>query len=142
MLMRIIIAIFCIGYSSESADSMLEDEIKIHNFIQESQQKKKEFIVTLKNGEKFKVSEVLAIEEGSYQFNILENKMSKSIFYKNNISRRSNYVQNHSSKVVVKVDLKDIFLVEKISYMNEIKEIRNYTILVVVMYLIFSVFSN
>tara|TARA_B100001287_G_C22662740_1_gene521225 strand:+ start:533 stop:961 length:429 start_codon:yes stop_codon:yes gene_type:complete len=142
MLMRIIIAIFCIGYSSESADSMLEDEIKIHNFIQESQQKKKEFIVTLKNGEKFKVSEVLAIEEGSYQFNILENKMSKSIFYKNNISRRSNYVQNHSSKVVVKVDLKDIFLVEKISYVNEIKEIRNYTILVVVMYLIFSVFSN
>ena len=142
MLMRIIIAIFCIGYSSESADSILEDEIKIHNFIQESQQKKKEFIVTLKNGEKFKVSEVLAIEEGSYQFNILENKMSKSIFYKNNISRRSNYVQNHSSKVVVKVDLKDIFLVEKISYMNEIKEIRNYTILVVVMYLIFSVFSN
>ncbi len=140
--MRIIIAIFCIGYSSESADSMLEDEIKIHNFIQESQQKKKEFIVTLKNGEKFKVSEVLAIEEGSYQFNILENKMSKSIFYKNNISRRSNYVQNHSSKVVVKVDLKDIFLVEKISYVNEIKEIRNYTILVVVMYLIFSVFSN
>tara|TARA_B100000575_G_scaffold279524_1_gene267994 strand:- start:719 stop:1147 length:429 start_codon:yes stop_codon:yes gene_type:complete len=142
MLMRIIIAIFCIGYSSESADSILEDEIKIHNFIQESQQKKKEFIVTLKNGEKFKVSEVLAIEEGSYQFNILENKMSKSIFYKNNISRRSNYVQNHSSKVVVKVDLKDIFLVEKISYVNEIKEIRNYTILVVVMYLIFSVFSN
>ncbi len=142
MLMRIIIAIFCIGYSSESADSILEDEIKIHNFIQESQQKKKEFIVTLKNGEKFKVSEVLAIEEGSYQFNILENKMSKSIFYKNNISRRSNYVQNRSSKVVVKVDLKDIFLVEKISYVNEIKEIRNYTILVVVMYLIFSVFSN
>ena len=142
MLMRIIIAIFCIGYSRESADSILEDEIKIHNFIQESQQKKKEFIVTLKNGEKFKVSEVLAIEEGSYQFNILENKMSKSIFYKNNISRRSNYVQNHSSKVVVKVDLKDIFLVEKISYVNEIKEIRNYTILVVVMYLIFSVFSN
>tara|TARA_Y100001935_G_scaffold255521_1_gene269146 strand:+ start:4626 stop:5054 length:429 start_codon:yes stop_codon:yes gene_type:complete len=142
MLMRIIIAIFCIGYSSEYADSILEDEIKIHNFIQESQQKKKEFIVTLKNGEKFKVSEVLAIEEGSYQFNILENKMSKSIFYKNNISRRSNYVQNHSSKVVVKVDLKDIFLVEKISYVNEIKEIRNYTILVVVMYLIFSVFSN
>ena len=140
--MRIIIAIFCIGYSSESADSILEDEIKIHNFIQESQQKKKEFIVTLKNGEKFKVSEVLAIEEGSYQFNILENKMSKSIFYKNNISRRSNYVQNHSSKVVVKVDLKDIFLVEKISYVNEIKEIRNYTILVVAMYLIFSVFSN
>jgi len=142
MLMRIIIAIFCIGYSSESADSILEDEIKIHNFIQESQQKKKEFIVTLKNGEKFNVSEVLAIEERSYQFNILENKMSKSIFYKNNISRRSNYVQNHSSKVVVKVDLKDIFLVEKISYVNEIKEIRNYTILVVVMYLIFSVFSN
>ena len=140
--MRIIIAIFCIGYSSESADSILEDEIKIHNFIQESQQKKKEFIVTLKNGEKFNVSEVLAIEERSYQFNILENKMSKSIFYKNNISRRSNYVQNHSSKVVVKVDLKDIFLVEKISYVNEIKEIRNYTILVVVMYLIFSVFSN
>ena len=142
MLMRIIIAIFCIGYSSEYADSILEDEIKIHSFIQESQQKKKEFIVTLKNGEKFKVSEVLAIEEGSYQFNILENKMSKSIFYKNNISRRSNYVQNRSSKVVVKVDLKDIFLVEKISYVNEIKEIRNYTILVVVMYLIFSVFSN
>jgi len=142
MLMRIIIAIFCIGYSSESADSILEDEIKIHNFIQESQQKKKEFIVTLKNGEKFNVSEVLAIEERSYQFNILENKMSKSIFYKNNISRRSNYVQNHSSKVVVKVDLKDIFLVEKISYVNEIKEIRNYTILVVVMYLIFSVFSS
>ena len=140
--MRIIIAIFCIGYSSESADSILEDEIKIHNFIQESQQKKKEFIVTLKNGEKFNVSEVLAIEERSYQFNILENKMSKSIFYKNNISRRSNYVQNHSSKVVVKVDLKDIFLVEKISYVNEIKEIRNYTILVVVMYLIFSVFSS
>tara|TARA_B100001057_G_C22684127_1_gene884980 strand:+ start:302 stop:724 length:423 start_codon:yes stop_codon:yes gene_type:complete len=140
--MRIIIAIFCLGYSSESTGALSKDEMKIHNFIRESQQKKKEFIVTLRNGEKFKVSEVLAVDEGSYQFNILENKMSKSIFYKNNISRRSNYAQNHSSKVVVKVDLKDIFLVEKISYVNEIKEIRNYTILVVVMYLIFSVFSN
>lgn len=142
MFIGFIIAILSLGFSSEYLDVLSEDEIKIHNFIQESHDQKKEFIITLKSGEKFKVSEVLVIDEGSYQFNILENKRSKNIFYKNNISRRSNYVQNHSSKVVIEVDIKNIFSVEKISYANELKEIRNYTILVVVMYLIFSVFSS
>ena len=40
------------------------------------------------------------------------------------------------------VKSEDILMVESISYQKQMKEIRNYTFIVIGMYLIFSVFSN
>ena len=137
-----VLAILSLTFSVDTSDILYLEKDKIHNFIEEASDKKKEFIITLKDGEKFRVSEVLSIERNTYQFNILANKMSRNIFYKNNISRRSNYYNSQNSKVVVEVNLNDILSVEKISYINEFKEIRNYTLIVVGMYFIFSVFSN
>ena len=137
-----VLAILSLTFSVDTSDILYLEKDKIHNFIEKASDKKKEFIITLKDGEKFRVSEVLSIERNTYQFNILANKMSRNIFYKNNISRRSNYYNSQNSKVVVEVNLNDILSVEKISYINEFKEIRNYTLIVVGMYFIFSVFSN
>lgn len=138
----LVLAILSLTFSVDTSDILYLEKDEIHNFIEKASDKKKEFIITLKDGEKFRVSEVLSIERNTYQFNILANKMSRNIFYKNNISRRSNYYNNQNSKVVVEVNLNDILSVEKISYINEFKEIRNYTLIVVGMYFIFSVFSN
>ena len=138
----LVLAILSLTFSVGTSDILYLEKDKIHNFIEKASDKKKEFIITLKDGEKFRVSEVLSIERNTYQFNILANKMSRNIFYKNNISRRSNYYNSQNSKVVVEVNLNDILSVEKISYINEFKEIRNYTLIVVGMYFIFSVFSN
>ena len=138
----LVLAILSLTFSVDTSDILYLEKDKIHNFIEKASDKKKEFIITLKDGEKFRVSEVLSIERNTYQFNILANKMSRNIFYKNNISRRSNYYNSQNSKVVVEVNLNDILSVEKISYINEFKEIRNYTLIVVGMYFIFSVFSN
>ena len=137
-----VLAILSLTFSVDTSDILYLEKDKIHNFIEKASDKKKEFIITLKDGEKFRVSEVLSIERNTYQFNILANKMSRNIFYKNNISRRSNYYNSQNSTVVVEVNLNDILSVEKISYINEFKEIRNYTLIVVGMYFIFSVFSN
>ena len=138
----LVIAILSLTFSVDTSDILYLEKDRIHNFIEKASDKKKEFIITLKDGEKFRVSEVLSIDGNTYQFNILANKMSRNIFYKNNISRRSNYYNSQNSKVVVEVNLNDILSVEKISYINEFKEIRNYTLIVVGMYFIFSVFSN
>ena len=137
-----VLAILSLTFSVDTSDILYLEKDVIHNFIEKANNQKKEFIITLKDGEKFRVSEVLSIERNTYQFNILANKMSRNIFYKNNISRRSNYYNSQNSKVVVEVNLNDILSVEKISYINEFKEIRNYTLIVVGMYFIFSVFSN
>ena len=138
----LVLAILSLTFSVDTSDILYLEEDRIHNFIEKANNQKKEFIITLKDGEKFRVSEVLSIDGNTYQFNILANKMSRNIFYKNNISRRSNYYNSQNSKVVVEVNLNDILSVEKISYINEFKEIRNYTLIVVGMYFIFSVFSN
>ena len=138
----LVIAILSLTFSVDTSDILYLEKDRIHNFIEKANNQKKEFIITLKDGEKFRVSEVLSIDGNTYQFNILANKMSRNIFYKNNISRRSNYYNSQNSKVVVEVNLNDILSVEKISYINEFKEIRNYTLIVVGMYFIFSVFSN
>lgn len=137
-----VLAILSLTFSVDTSDILYLEKDIIHNFIEKANNQKKEFIITLKDGEKFRVSEVLSIDGNIYQFNILANKMSRNIFYKNNISRRSNYYNSQNSKVVVEVNLNDILSVEKISYINEFKEIRNYTLIVVGMYFIFSVFSN
>tara|TARA_B000000557_G_C20598568_1_gene368682 strand:- start:4 stop:438 length:435 start_codon:yes stop_codon:yes gene_type:complete len=137
-----VLAILSLTFSVDTSDILYLEKDIIHNFIEKANNQKKEFIITLKDGEKFRVSEVLSIDGNTYQFNILANKMSRNIFYKNNISRRSNYYNSQNSKVVVEVNLNDILSVEKISYINEFKEIRNYTLIVVGMYFIFSVFSN
>lgn len=137
-----VLAILSLTFSVDTSDILYLEKDRIHNFIEKANNQKKEFIITLKDGEKFRVSEVLSIDGNTYQFNILANKMSRNIFYKNNISRRSNYYNSQNSKVVVEVNLNDILSVEKISYINEFKEIRNYTLIVVGMYFIFSVFSN
>lgn len=138
----LVLAILSLTFSVDTSDILYLEKDIIHNFIEKANNQKKEFIITLKDGEKFRVSEVLSIDGNTYQFNILANKMSRNIFYKNNISRRSNYYNSQNSKVVVEVNLNDILSVEKISYINEFKEIRNYTLIVVGMYFIFSVFSN
>ena len=138
----LVLAILSLTFSVDTSDILYLEKDRIHNFIEKANNQKKEFIITLKDGEKFRVSEVLSIDGNTYQFNILANKMSRNIFYKNNISRRSNYYNSQNSKVVVEVNLNDILSVEKISYINEFKEIRNYTLIVVGMYFIFSVFSN
>ena len=138
----LVLAILSLTFSVDTSDILYLEKDRIQNFIEKANNQKKEFIITLKDGEKFRVSEVLSIDGNTYQFNILANKMSRNIFYKNNISRRSNYYNSQNSKVVVEVNLNDILSVEKISYINEFKEIRNYTLIVVGMYFIFSVFSN
>ena len=137
-----VLAILSLTFSVDTSDILYLEKDRIHNFIEKANNQKKEFIITLKDGEKFRVSEVLSIDGNTYQFNILANKMSRNIFYKNNISRRSNYYNSQNSKVVVEVNLNDILSVEKISYINEFKEIRNYTLIVVGMYFISSVFFN
>ena len=104
--------------------------------------KKLEFFLILKNGEKYRVTEVISIDDNQYKFNILKNRVMGNIFYKNNISRRSSYKDNINNipKVIIEVNADDILLVEPINYNKEFKEIRNYTFLIVGMYIILSTF--
>ena len=118
------------------------DYEEIKEFILDADKKNKEFILVLKSGEKYKVSEVVSIDDDSYEFNILQDRLSGSVFYKNNISKRSNYNYGNTSKFVINIELDQILMVENITYKKQIKEIRNYTFIVLGMYLIFSVFSS
>jgi len=131
------ISTFLISNQNQTIDQDLHKEM-----ILEAYKKNKEFILVLKNGEKYRVSEVININDNSYQFNILQDRLSGSIFYKNNISKRSDYNYGNSSKIIMDVKSEDILTVESISYQKQMKEIRNYTFIVIGMYLIFSVFSN
>tara|TARA_Y100001970_G_scaffold117820_1_gene146406 strand:+ start:144 stop:569 length:426 start_codon:yes stop_codon:yes gene_type:complete len=131
------ISAFLISNQNQIADQDLHRKM-----ISEAYKKNKEFILVLKNGEKYRVSEVININDDSYQFNILQDRLSGNIFYKNNISKRSDYNYGNSSKMIMDVKSEDILMIESISYQKQMKEIRNYTFIVVGMYLIFSVFSN
>ena len=131
------ISTFLISNQNQIADQDLHRKM-----ISEAYKKNKEFILVLKNGEKYRVSEVININDDSYQFNILQDRLSGNIFYKNNISKRSDYNYGNSSKMIMDVKSEDILMIESISYQKQMKEIRNYTFIVVGMYLIFSVFSN
>jgi hypothetical protein len=106
-------------------------------------QNKKEFILVLKNGEKYKISEVLNVnhEEESYDLNILNNKLSKSFFYKKNISKVSSYKNSYKgASMVMNIKLEDIMSIESINYDAQIKEVRIYTFIILGMYLVFSAF--
>ena len=106
---------------------------------------KKEFILVLNNGEKYKISEVLDIDdiEESYNLNILNKKFSESIFYKKNISKVSNYKDfSKGASITMNIKLEDISSIESINYDSQIREIRIYTFVVLGMYLVFSAFSS
>ena len=118
------------------------DYEQIKEFILDADKKNKEFILVLKSGEKYRVSEVVSIGDDAYEFNILQDRLSGSVFYKNNISKRSNYNYGNTSKFVINIESNQILMVENITYTKQIKEIRNYTFIVLGMYLIFSVFSS
>tara|TARA_Y100000817_G_C16733920_1_gene489282 strand:+ start:170 stop:571 length:402 start_codon:yes stop_codon:yes gene_type:complete len=100
---------------------------------------KKEFILSLKNGEKYRISEVLYIDDNqkNYKVNILNNRLSKSVFYKN--SNYKNY--GKSPSIIMDVKLEDILSIESINYDSQIKEIRIYSFIILGMYLVFSAFS-
>tara|TARA_Y100000996_G_C22529267_1_gene645825 strand:- start:1387 stop:1809 length:423 start_codon:yes stop_codon:yes gene_type:complete len=118
------------------------DYEQIKEFILDADKKNKEFILVLKSGEKYRVSEVVSVGDDAYEFNILQDRLSGSVFYKNNISKRSNYNYGNTSKFVINIESNQILMVENITYTKQIKEIRNYTFIVLGMYLIFSVFSS
>tara|TARA_B100002052_G_scaffold299018_1_gene334756 strand:+ start:1825 stop:2256 length:432 start_codon:yes stop_codon:yes gene_type:complete len=128
---------FLISSQIESPNSNKNRDIIINAY-----EKNKEFFLILKNGEKYRVTEVISIDDNQYKFNILKNRVMGNIFYKNNISRRSSYKDNINNipKVIIEVNADDILLVEPINYNKEFKEIRNYTFLIVGMYIILSTF--
>ena len=106
---------------------------------------KKEFILILKNGEKYKISEVLHISDNqdNYKVNILNNKLSRPIFYKNNISEVSSYKDySKGPSIIIDVKLEDILSIESINYDSQIREIRIYSFIILGMYLVFSAFSS
>ena len=96
--------------------------------------KKKEFIIILKTGEKYKVSEIISVSGDNYKLNILDKRLSENILYKNNM--------NQNSKIIKEVKLSEVLTVESINYDKQIKEIRNYSFIIIGMYLIFSAFSS
>ena len=118
------------------------DSNKNRELIINAYEKNKEFFLILKNGEKYRVTQVISIDDNRYEFNILKNRIMGNIFYKNNISRRSSYKDNINDipKGIIEVNADDILLVEPINYDKEFKEIRNYTFLIVGMYIILSAF--
>ena len=104
---------------------------------------KQEFIIVLRTGEKYRITEVTDINGDNYKFNILDNKLSKNIFYKNNISKISNYKNNfQDSKIIMDTKLEDIVFIESIKYDKQIKEIRIYSLIILGMYFMLSGFSN
>ena len=138
--MKLIFIIFYFMYFVFS-----ESEYKNNQELMNSYYKnKKEFILSLKNGEKYRISEVLYIDDNqkNYQVNILNNRLSKPIFYKNNISKVSSYKNyGKSPSIIMDVKLEDILSIESINYDSQIKEIRIYSFIILGMYLVFSAFS-
>ena len=140
-----IIFFFSVAFNQENNVSFQEktDFQKNIDLINNCYEKKKEFIIILKNGEKYKVTEVVEIDEQkrTCKFNILNNKLSGSIFHKKNISKVSNYKDSGKNPSMIReFDLEDIVLVELINYDKQIKEIKIYSFIVVGMYLVFSAF--
>ena len=146
--MRLIFIIFICLLVSDESNSINKVEFSKKNkqdLMRSYYYNKKEFILVLKNGEKYKISEVLNIDdvEESYDLNILNKKFSKSGFYIKNISKVSNYKDSSKGpSIIMNIKLEDILSIELINYDSQIREIRVYTFIVLGMYLIFSAFSS
>ena len=90
---------------------------------------KKEFFISLKSEEKYKVLEIIEIDGDNLKMNILKGNLSKQISYKNNISNLSNfYTQESVPKHVKTIKINQILFIENIEYEQEFKDIRNYTL--------------
>tara|TARA_B100000131_G_C17856235_1_gene508060 strand:- start:263 stop:664 length:402 start_codon:yes stop_codon:yes gene_type:complete len=125
------------------SDYQILDENLNKDLIYQYYKKKQEFIVSLKTGEKYKVAEIVSIEENSFKANILKNRLSNNVFYKNNISKRSDYnIEKGNSKMIIDIKFDQIVLIESIDYSNQIREVRNYSFIILGMYFVFSVFAN
>ena len=146
--MRLVSMIFICFLFSDGSKSINDIEFskkKKQDLMRSYYNNKKEFILVLNNGEKYKISEVLDIDdiEESYNLNILNKKFSGSIFYKKNISKVSNYNDySKGASIIMNIKLEDISSIESIDYDSQIREIRIYTFIVLGMYLVFSAFSS
>ena len=147
--MKLIFIIFyfiCIVFSQSKSIDKFESSYKNNQELMIAYYKnKKEFILILKNGEKYKISKVLYIDDNqkSYKVNILSNKLSKPTFYRNNISRVSSFKDySKGASMTMDVELEDILSIESINYDSQIKEIRVYSFIILGMYLVFSAFSG
>ena len=147
--MKLIFIIFyfiCIFVGQSKSIDKFESSYKNNQELMNAYYKnKKEFILILKNGEKYKISKVLYIDDNqkSYKVNILSNKLSKPTFYRNNISRVSSFKDySKGASMTMDVELEDILSIESINYDSQIKEIRVYSFIILGMYLVFSAFSS
>jgi len=147
--MKLIFIIFyfiCIVFSQSKSIDKFESSYKNNQELMNAYYKnKKEFILILKNGEKYKISKVLYIDDNqkSYKVNILSNKLSKPTFYRNNISRVSSFKDySKGASMTMDVELEDILSIESINYDSPIKDIRVYSFIILGMYLVFSAFSS
>ncbi len=139
----LLFSIIMISTILADSDYQILDENLNKDLIYQYYKKKQEFIVSLKTGEKYKVAEIVSIEENSFKANILKNRLSNNVFYKNNISKRSDYnIEKGNSKMIIDIKFDQIVLIESIDYSNQIREVRNYSFIILGMYFVFSVFAN
>tara|TARA_Y100001970_G_C14103091_1_gene786589 strand:- start:750 stop:1178 length:429 start_codon:yes stop_codon:yes gene_type:complete len=139
----LLFSIIMISTILADSDYQILDENLNKDLIYQYYKKKQEFIVSLKTGEKYKVAEIISIEENSFKANILKNRLSNNVFYKNNISKRSDYnIEKGNSKMIIDIKFDQIVLIESIDYSNQIREVRNYSFIILGMYFVFSVFAN
>ena len=144
-LVSIIFICFLFSDDSKSINDIEFSKKKKQDLMRSYYNNKKEFILVLNNGERYKISEVLGIDniEESYDLNILNKKFSGSIFYKKNISKVSNYKDfSKQASITMNINLEDIASIESINYDSQIREIRIYTFVVLGMYLVFSAFPS
>ena len=142
MIFYFICVVFSQSKSIDKFESSYEDNQELMNTYYKN---KKEFILILKNGEKYKISKVLYIDDNqtSYKVNILNNKLSKPTFYRNNISRVSSFKDySKGASMTMDVELEDILSIESINYDSQIREIRIYSLIILGMYSVFSAFSS
>mgnify|MGYP001419634824 CR=1 FL=1 len=142
-LVFIVYICFLFGDNSDLANNFELSKKKKQDLMRSYYQNKKEFILLLNNGEKYKISEVLNINQldESYDLNILNKKFSETVFYKKNISKVSSYKDYHKrASIIMNVELEDIMSIESINYDAQIKEARIYTFIILGMYLVFSAF--
>jgi len=140
-----IIFIFISFIFNQDDDSLVQlNKDLISNYYES----KKEFILILKNGEKYKVSEILQIDEKEEKckLNILNNKLSRPLFYKKNISRLSDYELgdyekfNRDASMAMEIKIEDILSIQAINYDAQIREIKIYSFIILGIYLVFSAF--
>jgi len=115
---------------NNSSSSILD---KYHfNLLHQFYKNKKEFFVQLKSGDKYKVSEVIELEEGNVKVNILTGNIMNNTFTSNNISKHSDfyYSEKLNPKYLLTISIEDIIFLETISYEEDLKNIRDYTLLI------------